>query len=158
MTSKSVSVSNFQYLVCPSLLSVTAWMWHGMLNTRYSQWPKHPWFAYLRFSALDDCLYATLSLIKHTFSIGLRYGLFPGHSSTYILFFFRNSVATFDQWQGAPSCMKIVQPWTCMCMCTFSFSSSNFTYLGPFIVVLCGMKYTPAALRHDTPNHCGYIC
>ena len=38
------------------------------------------------FSALGSCLYATLSfIIALMFLIGLRYGLFPGHSSTEIL-------------------------------------------------------------------------
>ena len=38
-------------------------------------------------------------------------------------------------------------------MCSFSFSLSNSTYLGPFIVVLGGMKYRPAAPRHDMAVH-----
>ena len=46
-------------------------------------------------------LYVALSfIIVPRFSVGLRSSLFHGHSSTEILFFFRNSVATFDQWQG----------------------------------------------------------
>ena len=81
------------------------------------------------------------------FSIGLRYGLIPGHSSTEILFFYRNSMATIDWRRGAPSCMNIVQPRTCRC--SFSFSLSNPTYLGPSMGVLGGMKYRPAAPRHD---------
>ena len=115
----------------------------------------------LRFSVLVDCLYATLSFtIVHTFLTRLRSGLFPGHCSTEISIFFMNSVATFDQWQGVPSCMKIVRPW--MCLCSFSFSLSDSTYLGPFIVVFGGMKHRPPAW-HGTPNnlaqwmfHCGY--
>ena len=35
--------------------------------------------------------------------------------------------------------MKIHQPWRGMS--NFSLSVNNSTYLGPFIVVLCGMKY-----------------
>ena len=43
--------------------------------------------ACLRFSALDGCLYATLSFITvHRFSTGLRPGLFPGHSSRDLVF------------------------------------------------------------------------
>ena len=39
------------------------------------------------------------------------------------------------------------------CMCSFSFSLSNSTYLGPFIVVLDGVQYRPAAPQHDmTPR------
>ena len=41
----------------------------------------------------------------------------------YLVFFFRNSVATFGRWQEVPSCMKILQPWTCIC--SFSFFLSN---------------------------------
>ena len=40
-----------------------------------------------------------------------------------------------------------MQLWTCMC--SFSFSLSNSTYLGPFVVVLGGMKCRPAAPRND---------
>ena len=152
ITSKSVSVAAFQYTVCP-LLSMTAWMRRGMLDTRdllYS-WvisgTQTSLIACIGFSALDSCSYATLSfMIVHRFSIGLRSGLFPGHSSREILFFFMTSVATFDSCHGTPSCMKIVQQW--MCMCSFSFSLSNSTYLGPFIVVLGGMKYRPAVPWH----------
>ena len=79
--------------------------------------------------------------------MGFRSGLFPGHSSTEILFFLRKSVVTLDRWQGAPSCMKIVHLW--MSICSFSFSFSNFTYLGPFIVVLGGIKYRPEGPKHD---------
>ena len=42
--------------------------------------------------------------------------------------------------------MKIHRPWTGMS--NFSLSVSNSTYLGPFIVVLCGMKYWPVAPWH----------
>ena len=73
-----------------------------------------------------------LFIIVHSFSIGLRSGLFPGHSRTEILILFMNSVASFCWCQGAPSCTKIVQPWTCMC--SLRFSLSNSTCLGPFIV------------------------
>ena len=76
--------------------------------------------ACLRFSTFDGCLYATVSFVTvHRFSIGLRSGLFPAHSSTDISFFFRNSMASFDRGQGAPSSMKIVQSWTCMCSFRF---------------------------------------
>ena len=52
--------------------------------------------AFLRFSALNVCLYATLSFITvPIFSIRLRSGLFLSHSSTAIWFIFRNSVAVF---------------------------------------------------------------
>ena len=34
MSSKSVSVTTLQCLVCPPLLSMTVWMQHGMLDTR----------------------------------------------------------------------------------------------------------------------------
>ena len=43
--------------------------------------------------------------------------------------------------------MIIVQPWTCTCR--FSFSSRISTHLGPFMVVLGGMNYRPAAPCHD---------
>ena len=93
----------------------------------------------LRFSAHDGCLHAILSLIiVHRFSIGLRSGLCRGQSSTEVSFFFRNAVATFDRWHGAPSCTNIVQRW--MCMRSFNVSLSNTTYLGSFIVVLGRMK------------------
>ena len=61
-----------------------------------------------------------------------------------ILLFLRN---VFGRWQGASSCMKMVQPWTCMC--SFSFSLSNCAYLGLLIVVLGGMNYRLAAPIHD---------
>ena len=100
--------------------------------------------ACFRFPALGGCLDATLSfIIVHIFSVGLRSGLFPGHSSTEILFLFRNSVATFDRCHGAPSCMKIVQPWTCMC--SFSFSLSNFMYIHSGVGET---KHRQAALRY----------
>ena len=54
-------------------------------------------------------------------------------------------MATFDRLQGTPSCMKIVQLWTCTF--SFSFSLSSSTYLGPFMVVLGGTSYRPAAPR-----------
>ena len=66
MTSKRVSVTTFQYLVSPPLLSVTAWMRCGVLDTRVS---LYSWLisltqtfliVCLMFSALDGCLYSTL--------------------------------------------------------------------------------------------------
>ena len=54
-------------------------------------------------------------------------------------------MATFDRLQGTPSCMKIVQLWTCTF--SFSFSLSSSTYLGPCMVVLGGTSYRPAAPR-----------
>ena len=69
--------------------------------------------ACLRFSALDNCLYATLSFVKvYRFSNGLRSGLFLDHSFTISCFFFWNSVAAFDWRQRAQSWTKIVQLWT----------------------------------------------
>ena len=102
----------------------------------------------LRFSAFDGCLYVILSFaIFHRFSIGLRYGVFTGHSSADISFFFRNSVATYDRCKGAPSCMTMVERLAYTS--SFYFSMSKNTYLGPFIVVLGGRKYRPLAPRHD---------
>jgi len=116
MTSKSVSVTTFYYLVYHPLLSTTAWVRQGMLYTRDSQYSwvismsQTSLIACLSFSMLNDCLYATLSFtIVHRFSTGFLSGLFPGHSDTEILVFFRKSVSTFDRWQGAPSCEKIVE-------------------------------------------------
>ena len=71
----------------------------------------------------------------------------PGPFQHRDLVFLRNSVATFDWQQGAPSCMKFMLPL--ICMYCFSFSLSNSTYLGPYIVVLSGMQYKPAVLWHD---------
>ena len=97
---------------------------------------------------MHSCLHATLFfIIVHRFSTGLRSELFLSHSSREILFFFKNSLATFNQCHGALFCMNIVQPW--MCRCSFSFSLSNSIYLGPFIVVLGGMNYRPAVPWHD---------
>ena len=93
MTSKSVSVTTFQYLICPSLSSMTTWMQCSMLDTRDLQYfwlisvTQTALIACLRFSALDGCLYAILSfVIVHMFSIGLGSRLFLGNSSTEILF------------------------------------------------------------------------
>ena len=136
-----------QYVVYPPFLWLAAWMRRGMLWRAeirsipgWFQWPTFLWLL-----ASDSYrVYATLSfVIVYRFSIGLWPVLVVGHSSRKILFFFRDSVATFDRWNGAPSCMNIVQPWT------FNFSLSNSTYLDPFILVLGGMKYRPAAPRHD---------
>ena len=151
-------------------------LFHQLHNTaQFETWCQYHYFAvvrmrhagYQRFAVLLgdfsdpnflDCLsqvlsfYATLSfIIVHRFSTGLRSGLFPGYSSTDILFFFRNSVATFDWWQEALSCTKIVRQWTCM----YNFS---------FMVVLGGMEYRRAAPRmigHSNHFawrlfHCGY--
>ena len=88
MKSKSVSVTTFQYLLCPPLLSVNSWMRYGMLDTRDSLYSwvismtQTSLIACPRFPALDGCLYVTLSfIIVHRFSIGLRFGLFPGLSA-----------------------------------------------------------------------------
>ena len=90
-------------------------------------------------------LRATVSfIVVHRWSIGLRYGLFQGHSSSDVSFSFRNSVAG---WEETPSWMKIMQPSTCMC--SFGFSMSNSMYLAPTIVMLGGPKYRPAVPRHD---------
>ena len=43
MGSKSVSVTIFQYLVCPPLLSMIAWIRYGMLDTRDSQYSCVIW-------------------------------------------------------------------------------------------------------------------
>ena len=113
--------------------------------------------ACLKFSALDGCLYATLSFIKvHRFLTGLRSGLFPGNSSTEILLFFSNSVASFDQWQGTPSCMKIVRFQ--LLFEQFRVFESNHSG-----VRWNEIQTSSATARHDTPNHmarrvfhCGY--
>ena len=124
---------------------MTAWMRRGMLDTRDSQFswvisvPQTSLIPCLRFSAHHGCLHAILSfIIVHRFSIALRSGLCRGQSSTEVSFFFRNAVATFDRWHGAPSWTKTLQRWMCMCSCNVSLSNS--TYLGSFIVVLGIMK------------------
>ena len=80
-----------------------------MLDIRVSQYSwvisvtTTSFIACLRYSALDICLYNSLSfIIVDWFSIGMIFGLFPGHSSREILFFFfRKSVATFDLTRSA---------------------------------------------------------
>ena len=140
MTSKSVAT--FQYLVYPPLLSMTTWISEIRSTSRWFQWSKLPWLL------ASGCLYAILSfIIVHRFSTVLRSGLFSGYSGVDVLFIFRNSVAIFDRWQGAPSWMETVQPWTCMC----SFYLSNSTYLGHFKVVLGGINTDQQ--RHGTKWH-----
>ena len=145
-------------------------MRRGMLDTRDSQYSwvisvtQTSLIACLRFSALDGCLYATLSfIIVHMFSIWLASRLFAGHSSTEILFFFRNWLATFDRWQGAPSCITIVQPWTSMCSFSLSLSDSTHFWSIHSGVRRNELQTSSVTERHYTPNHstrrvfhCGY--
>jgi len=64
---------------------------------------------FARSLALDGCFSATLVFILvHRFWIGLRSGLLSGQSRALIRFLARKVLATFDRWQGAPSCMKIL--------------------------------------------------
>ena len=99
--------------VFPPLLSMIAGICRS-LPGRF-QWPRRP-SLFVCFSALGGYLHDTLSFITvHRFSIELRSGRVLCHSSTYILFLFRNSLATFERWQEAPCYLKIVQPSRCMC-------------------------------------------
>jgi len=63
-----------------------------------------------RSLALDGCFSGALFFILvHRFWIGFRSGLLPVQSRTLIRFSGRKVLATFDRWQGAPACMKIIQ-------------------------------------------------
>ena len=110
MTFQYASVTIFSVFL--PLLSMSAWMRRSMLYTRDSQqflgdFSDPCSLVCLRFSALDDSLYATLSfIIGQRFSIGLRSGLFLD-IPTHIICFQKRSmclwyVARSDI--GAPSC------------------------------------------------------
>jgi len=104
----------------------------GILCTRFLQ---NSWeisfthtllITFTRSLALDGCFSATLFFILvYRFWIGLRSGLLPSQSRTLIWFSARKVLATFNWWQGAPSCMKILQ--LCTAIWIFSFSASNST-------------------------------
>jgi len=92
---------------------------------------------------LVGCFSATLFFSSvQKFSIGLRSGLFPGHSNNLIFFVLRKSVTIFARWHGAPSCVNISQLCTAICNSNFSFiNSRNFL---PFMVVPGSRKNRPA--------------
>ena len=48
-----------------------------------------------------------LSKMEHNISIGLRCGLFAGHSNTFTFNFAIFSWTSFDVWQGARSCWNV---------------------------------------------------
>lgn len=56
--------------------------------------------------------------------MGLRSGLFPGHSDIVNLTILRYSCPFFAWWHGASSCINILQ--TCICMWICSLSCNNF--------------------------------
>ena len=90
--------------------------------------------ASIRVGIFEGCLSATLSLrTAHELSIRLRSKLFSGDYRRVIFGALKKTVTIFEQWHGAPSCIKIVQSCTDMCSCSFSFI--KFKYLWSFIVV-----------------------
>ena len=64
----------------------------------------------------------------------------------------QNCCTSLLLWQGAPSCIKIVQ--LCILMCSTSFSLSSSTYLKPFIL-LPGAKIEASSTIccPGPPNH-----
>ncbi len=69
----------------------------------------------------------------HTFSIGLKPGLLPGHLMSWMVGQSVNHFVTiFYVWQGAPSCRKCVV-W-CRCMKNSSLCSNTCRYMVPFII------------------------
>ena len=99
--------------------------------------------ASIRARIFEGCLSATLSSrTTHKFSIRLSSGLFPGHSRRVILLALKKFVTIFERWNGAPSCINILQSCTDMCSCSFSFI--KFKYFWPFIVVSGFKKKTLA--------------
>ena len=64
VTSKSVSVTPFQYLVCP-LFSMTAWIRRGMLDTRDSQYSFE--ISVTQTSLKDIVIYLLISISIYLF-------------------------------------------------------------------------------------------
>ena len=111
---------------------------------------------------LVGCFSATLFFSSvQKFSIGLRSGLFPGHSITWY-FLSWESLTIFARWHGALSCINILQLCTAMCNSNFSFINSR--YFLPFMVVLGSRKNRPAvpwleiALQIITLGGCFMVC
>ena len=93
---------------------ITAWMRCSILEISFSQqsflisFTHTSFIAWFKVPALEGCLSATLILIiAHKFSTGFKSELFPGQSSVAKLFSAANCFTAFEQWHGAPSCMKL---------------------------------------------------
>ena len=133
---------------------VTLLILFGMLKISFLQYSTSKFFTQTSFMAccstkkLKGCYSATfLFVVDNQFSIGLRSGLFPGHSSMLILCWSRKLCTILDRWHEAPSCINTEQWWTAMCNC--NFSRRRFTYREPFIVTSAGKKYSAAVPLTD---------
>ena len=84
----------------------------------------------------------------HRFSMWLRSGLFPGHSSTLMLFSLNQDWHFFAVWHGAPSCWKI-SGWLAPKMSRADASNldwmTSLTYFSAFTIPF-------STCRHPTPS------
>ena len=107
---------NIQYFVCPPLASNSALIRLGMPSMRFRHSSvgmsrtQDDLMVLISDGRLVGCFSATLFFSSvQKFSIGLRSGLFLGHSNNLIFFVLRKSVTIFARWHGAPSCINISQ-------------------------------------------------
>ena len=112
---------NIQYFECPPLASNTALICLGMFSIRFRHSSvgmsrtQDDLMVLISDGRLVGCFSGTLFCSSvQKFSIGLRSGLFPGHSNILIFFILRKSVTIFARWHGVPSCINISQICTAM--------------------------------------------
>jgi len=86
----------------------------GILSTSfYKSSEVMMWNHELITTSISCCLFdgrfaATARFSRdHRFSMGFRSGLFPGHSSTWMLFSLNHDMHFFAVWHGAPSCWNV---------------------------------------------------